>query len=418
MIKKISAFLLSLLLLVSLVTSASAVGLVYDETEQMTTDQLTQLHSEVIPGIHEATGIQTEIYLLTYMVEGDTLLDFGTRLYQNGDYAGQDYVSLLILVDQDAEGWALNADDPYAIIVGGSISKMMTADGVTLQKGLSAVMKEYSYPYQWDHNLSEDQSHFWQTVEAFLYELDRFTRTNQLGSFIELEYVTDDAQLLTSEQEVELNSLAQAISQQYGCGLYLMTVEDWRDYSGKEDAFNATWDIYHRRRLGFGSERNGLIVMLSMAERDCTLFVYGDHAENAFNLYGQEQLELQYLDNFKQDDYYGGYLDYLNTAREYLALESVGDPVRDNPTGLILLFMAIAWLIALAITMVLYNKMKNVKTMKHAANYISAAGLHLYNEEDTYITTTYEVREIESKSETSSSGSRSGGGGSGRSSKF
>ena len=37
-----------------------------------------------------------------------------------------------------------------------------------------------------------------------------------------------------------------------------------------------------------GDDRDGIIILLSMAERDYAMFVYGTYAETAFNSYGQE----------------------------------------------------------------------------------------------------------------------------------
>ena len=114
----------------------------------------------------------------------------------------------------------------------------------------------------------------------------------------ELNYVTDAAGLLTDQQWDTLETLCGSISDRYQCGVYIVTVEDFTEY-GTGDVFEVTYGIYHDYQLGKGADRNGLILLLSMAERDFALFVYGDEAENAFNTYGQEQLEAQFLPSFR-----------------------------------------------------------------------------------------------------------------------
>ena len=67
-----------------------------------------------------------------------------------------------------------------------------------------------------------------------------------------------------------------------------------------------------------GSGRDGIIVLLSMAERDYAMFVYGEYAEYAFDEYGQEKLEEQFLGDFGENDWYGGISNYLDACEEYL----------------------------------------------------------------------------------------------------
>ena len=60
------------------------------------------------------------------------------------------------------------------------------------------------------------------------------------------------------------------------------------------------------------------MLLLSMADRDWAMFCYGSHCEYAFNSYGQEKLEKVFLDNFGEDDWYGGFEDYVKECRVYL----------------------------------------------------------------------------------------------------
>ena len=236
----------------------------------------------------------------------------------------------------------------------------------------------------------------------------------------ELNYVTDAAELLTAQQWNVLETLCSDISDHYQCGVYIVTVEDFTEY-GSGDVFEVTHGIYHGYSLGKGADRNGLILLLSMAERDFALFVYGDTAEHAFNTYGQQQLENRFLPSFTEDDWYGGFLAYAETCSEYLALAAAGEPVRENPTSLILLFVGISFFISLLVVNFLKLGMKNVRKQSQAFRYLSGK-LNLTGQHDQYTHTTETRRKIESGSGSSGSGSssaaRSGGGGSGRSGKF
>lgn len=232
----------------------------------------------------------------------------------------------------------------------------------------------------------------------------------------ELGYVTDAAELLSYEEWQELEALCGSISDQYDCGVYMVTVDDFTEY-GSGDVFEVTYGIYHGYGLGTGPERNGLILLLSMEERDFALFVYGSLAENAFNAYGQEQLEGRFLPYFGENDWYGGFRAYADTCGEYLALAAAGEPVRESAGPMIAVAIGVSFLIALLVVSTLKMGMKNVRTQSQACTY-QAGALNLTGRHDQYTHTTQTQRKIESGSGSGSSHARVGGGGSGRSGKF
>ena len=231
------------------------------------------------------------------------------------------------------------------------------------------------------------------------------------------KYVFDEAGLLDSSEHQALETLAGEISREQGIGIYIMTVYDYRDYGYSGDVFDTTWQIYHDRKLGMGSDRQGMILLLSMKERDYATFFYGDDTEYAFNAYGQEELEQYFLDDFKRNDWYSGFHDYLTQSRDFMQDAADGDPVRKSSMGRVLIFVAVALLLSGIITLIPYVAMKNVKRKVTAGNYIVGTGLNLTRREDRFTHQTRSVRTIQSSSG-SGSRSRSGGGGSGRSGKF
>ena len=93
----------------------------------------------------------------------------------------------------------------------------------------------------------------------------------------------------------------------------LLFLDDYYEYSDYTDVFDAAADIYHSMNFGAGENRDGIMVLLSMDERDYAMFVYGKNAEYAFNKYGQEQLEDAFLGYFSDNDWYGGASHYLDT---------------------------------------------------------------------------------------------------------
>lgn len=170
--------------------------------------------------------------------------------------------------------------------------------------------------------------------------------------------------------------------------------------------------------MGEGPNRDGIMLLLSMADRDWAMFCYGSHCEYAFNSYGQEKLEKVFLDNFGEDDWYGGFEDYVKECRVYLEKAANGKPVRASLFFPMLVVIGLSLLAAIAIVAVIWQKMDKVSE-KATANAYVAAGLRLTEQTDRFTHKTTSSRKIErSSSSGGSSRSESGGGGSGRSGKF
>jgi len=231
----------------------------------------------------------------------------------------------------------------------------------------------------------------------------------------ELGYVTDAAGLLTAGEWETLENLCADISNRFACGVYIVTVDDFTAY-GSGDVFEVTYGIYHDYNLGKGAARDGVILLLSMADRDFALFVYGDGAEYALDGYGQQMLEDAFLPPLGENDWYGGFTAYAETCGEYLALAADGTPVREEPPNLIPLLIGLSFLVSLVVVSILKIGMKNVKKQALAGQY-QTGRLNLRSRHDLYTHTTQTRVKVQSSSG-GSSVSRSGGGGSGRSGKF
>ena len=232
----------------------------------------------------------------------------------------------------------------------------------------------------------------------------------------QLNYVTDEAGLLSEQERAELEDLCSTVSALYPSAVYIVTVDDFRDY-GSGDVFEVTYGIYHEYQLGKGAGRDGVILLLSMEDRDFALFVYGDQAEYALDSYGQLQLEEAFLPYFREDDWYGGFRAYAETAEYMIERAQNGDPVRESPAGSIGVAIVLSFVASLIICLILRSGMKNVYTETDATVYLSKP-LHLIYRRDQFIRKTESRRKIESSSSSGSSRARVGGGGSGRSGKF
>ena len=97
-------------------------------------------------------------------------------------------------------------------------------------------------------------------------------------------YVYDDAALLTQEEYDTLTASAMAVADQYGCGVYVVTVDDMADYIDPDavtetgETGMAAFTEYAWDALGLAAsyDSNGIMLALSMAERDFQMLAHGD----------------------------------------------------------------------------------------------------------------------------------------------
>lgn len=241
--------------------------------------------------------------------------------------------------------------------------------------------------------------------------------------------ITDTVGLLTSDEDLTLEARAEEISAQYGVGIYLLILEDYSEYY--DDPYETAYELYHQNTLGMGEDRDGVILLMSMSDRKYATFFYGPKAEYAFDAYGQELMEEEFLDDFRDDDWYDGFEDYLEVCAEYLERAEAGDPVREDYSSAggssvggigttILVCLGISAVIAMIVCLILRGKMKSVRKGTHADAYVTGS-LNLTASRDQYTHTTETRTKIEHESSDSGGGGSSacsGGGGSGRSGSF
>lgn len=115
-------------------------------------------------------------------------------------------------------------------------------------------------------------------------------------------FVYDTEDLLTEDEWLELELLADEISWRYDCAVYIVTIYDYEDYDS--DIHYAAVNIYDSNSFGIGENREGIMLMLSTYDRDYDLYVRdGGTAEYSVNKYGRHQMTEEFLDNFADDDW-------------------------------------------------------------------------------------------------------------------
>ena len=208
-------------------------------------------------------------------------------------------------------------------------------------------------------------------------------------------YVIDDIGLLSADEQQELETTAAQLAERYGCGVYVIIVDDYTDYTNGsiEDFSEAMYEYYG---LGLGDDRNCLLLSLSMSERDYDLDAHGSIGNYAFTDYGKEQLAQEFIDDFRYDNWFAGFRDYMSTAGQYLEVAENGEPVdvygdsgEIDPavsTGVNILFIVvIPCLISLAVCGIFAAQMKTARRQTGARGYISHGGVDMRVTQDQFL---------------------------------
>ena len=444
--KKLSLFALILLLALPLCIPAMAgvdYGVIYDETEQLGSPTLTQQGEETLPQLSETLGIDLRVDVLT-MIDDNTIGEAAKWIYEAYGYGYGEHkegATLTILMEPlDTGGYAMRSSGDWCIYTSlqqGRGNSQDLADAI--RNAVEPCMAERAWNGE---DLTMSAVALTQAVEAMAEAATDYILTNcppdgsggDTGAKTPetqpetdpgpaedaggaMEYVFDLSGLLTYQQWEELEYRAESISQHQRCGVYFAMVDDYTDY-GDGGVYEVTYQLYHKSRLGVGEGRDGIIVLLSMEDRDYAMFVYGEYAEYAFDAFGQEELEGRFLGNFADDDWYGGISHYLDACDEFLTQAEEGDPVRQPYLIWILIGVGIACVAAGSVCAKHLRGMKSVRQKAEANAYVTPAGLHLTQKRDQFSHTTVTRTKIQKGGSSGSTRRESGGGGSGRSGKF
>lgn len=255
------------------------------------------------------------------------------------------------------------------------------------------------------------------------------------ASQAQLDYVTDEAGLLTASQRKYLENRAAEISGTYRIGVYIVILPDYLDYDGAGDFESFSMDYFDEHSLGFGEDNAGIMLLLSMAERDYDLDVNSIRARGIFTEPALDDLEDAFLPDFRRDNFYSGFSNYLTKCEKIMirgerenSIGYISNPDdamgidtnsgiflpqgyiggADGPTGIVvyqrvngemlLIASIIGAVAALLMGLLLCSPMKSAKQKRDADQYVARGGLNLRRRSDMFLHRTVSRRPRQSES--------------------
>lgn len=422
-------------------------GQIYDSTDKLDRSRCETM-AQQLSDLSEEKQIDLHVDVVDDL-EGKNIDDYAKIFYTQYGYGNpvtRDGILLMIYVTEDADGLQYQDHD---IVYGGQNKEALRGIVNDMVSGIAPYLNTDAF----SGSLEEDNDAFFhamesvisvvkgeadvQTQDAVIAEtaqevqeldseeafdglppLDQIASGNLVWEQLEGTYVKDAAGLMSAQERQSLEDKAQQLASKYGVGVYVLSVDDYRNYGGSSNIEFWTEKLYLDNNLGLGSEQNGVILVLSMAERDYCLKIYGEDALFAYTDYAQGQLTDRFLSSFRSNDWYGGFSKYLDFGGTILEDAQDGSPMEKHvdKVGTVGAGSLISLLIGLVTGKSRVSRMrrtmKNTGIQKTAVNYVSQEkAMRLNGRQDHYVNTTVSRVRIHHDSDKSSGGGHGGGGG-------
>lgn len=247
------------------------------------------------------------------------------------------------------------------------------------------------------------------------------------------ERLMDSAALLDNSEEEELRDTMEELSDTYDMDVVMMLLDDYKEeyaeyknITNMSDPFSFIEEYYYQQSYNMDS---GIIILVSMEERDWALCRFGDVQEAIDDDYGYEYITQRLQERLSDGDYYEACEAFLADLDSFMEAWEEGDAYSSShaikTTARVLTYFGIAIGISLVLSLILVLVMKSgmntAKPKPAAKDYVKKDSFVLTNQQDLYLYSHTTKKEIpkESSSSGRSGGSHSGShGGSGGRGKF
>lgn len=385
MTKRIICTILALVLCFSLAVSVSAASagtaFVIDEIGYLTDDEVTALN-RLGAAYYDACGVG----IFFVYTQADSLRDYDVEAVVNG-------ITDYVLMVENESSWYVHVSGKGEII------------DTAAEDALRAA-------YDADDTYVGGVGAFMDAAALYFPALPAATEAAETAPVEAEQFVYDEADLLTDEQETALEQKLAQIS--HGCDAQIVIVTVASMDGGDIDTYVDY--LYDSMGIGYGENHDGVLLLVSMDPREYRIVSNG-YAGVAI---GPEQIDtlcdvvVFYL---SKGNYATAFTLFANECEEYLAYHQAGSPFNFGKNLAISLIIGL--IVGVIVAFVMKGQLKSVRKQDGARVYVKKGSMKLSYSRDIFlyrnVTRTEKQERVESSS-SSSSGSggttRSKGGGS------
>lgn len=225
--------------------------------------------------------------------------------------------------------------------------------------------------------------------------------------------VVDRAGYLMEPELEVLSEELEEIREKYNFEVAIYT----ENYMSGYDAESSADDIYDYNGYGAGADCDGIMLYICSDTREYHFTTCGKGI-GYFNQNGLKYLEGKVLPYLSEDNYYGAFSAYIDTADELIEMAEQGSPYNEKQysnaylMGVIIAALLIPLLIAFIMMSIKLGKMRTAVGNDYAANYMKSGSMNLRVSRDIFLysrVTKTAKPKSNSGTHTSSSGRSHGG---------
>ena len=224
--------------------------------------------------------------------------------------------------------------------------------------------------------------------------------------------LVDEAGLLTEEESSALLNKLEDISRRYENEVGIVTVNS---LEGKTAEAYAD-DYYDYNGYGYGENDDGLLLLISMGEREWAISTYGYSHTTAFTDAGLEYIRGEFQSKLSSGEYAKAFNCFADQCDDFLRQAATGEPydVGNMPKAKVSPFwlytdLVVAFLISFGRVKAKSGNLKSVKKQESAKSYERSGSLSLQRSTDSFVNRIVTQRTIKNEKDSSSSSSGSGG---------
>lgn len=225
--------------------------------------------------------------------------------------------------------------------------------------------------------------------------------------------IVDGAGYLMQFELAELGEMLDRLRETYDFDVAIYTEDEMSGFTAEASAD----DIYDYMGYGAGENDDGILLYICADTREYHFTTHGKGL-TYFTDNGLLYLESAVLPYLQEDDYYGAFNAYIETAEELLILAENGTPYDEKQYGTGYLLGVILGCLLLPLLIAFWRMNRKLKQMKtavsneYAANYIKPGSMNIAVSRDLFLysrITKTERAKSNSGTHTSSSGRTHGG---------
>ena len=216
----------------------------------------------------------------------------------------------------------------------------------------------------------------------------------------------DEADILTNAEESSLSDRLDSVSETYQVDVIIVTIDSVGNYTA--DEFVKL--LYDGNDFGYGENRDGVLLMIAMREREYRIL------SNGFGATAISTDDIDFISDYISYELSEGlYADafhlFIDECEYEINGEINGFPFESGTT--LLISFGIGLVVALIVTGIMKSKLKSVEKQLSATQYIRSGSMQVTTANDLFLYRTVHRRkkEKESSSSKSSGSSRNVGGG-------